>query len=261
MIDINNIINAANYERLCDFSIIPQQGLFFNDSFLEKDGNIFCKTDYIDYLFENLRLSTKQYNLITHHSDYPIDESRIINKPSCIKKWYAINLTVEHPDLTAIPLGVKTHQGAFYEPQYMTEWFANNIEGLKSTNKEYNVYCNWNNTNIERNKIIEKLKDNNIVYTHAYNMPFNEYIEKMAQHKFVISPPGNGIDCHRTWEALYIGCVPIVIKNNIYKQWKDLPIIQVNDYSEVTNDLLSQYLNSNFDCNTLNIDYWKSIIN
>jgi tRNA U38,U39,U40 pseudouridine synthase TruA len=28
---------------------------------------------------------------------------------------------------------------------------------------------------------------------------------------FVISPPGHGLDCHRTWEALALGCIPITL--------------------------------------------------
>ncbi len=31
----------------------------------------------------------------------------------------------------------------------------------------------------------------------------------------VLSPPGGGLDCHRTWEALVFGAVPIVLKNHL----------------------------------------------
>jgi hypothetical protein len=254
-----NILNAYNYESICDFSIIPPYSKYATYNLLTRNASIFCKTDFIEYLFANIEESKYSYTLVTHHSDYPIDKIRWSQKPSCIKKWFAINPTVNHPDLIAIPLGLKTHKGAYLEPQYMTEWFAANINTLKLNEKKHNLYCNWNVTNLDRNNIISALKNNNVKFTHETNLPFNQYITNMSKHKFVISPPGNGIDCHRTWEALYVGCIPIVIKNYIYNNWK-LPILQVNDFSEITQELLDSFQNSTFDYSVLTIDYWRQQI-
>jgi hypothetical protein len=259
-IDLNNILNAANYEKICDFSIIPPENKFFIEEILYGDSIIFCKTDFLDYLFNNLKNSNNRHVIVTHHSDYPVDEYRFNKKPDCVLKWFAINPTKNHPDLIPIPLGVKTHDGIYLEERYMTKWFANNIEKLNKNIKNNKVYCNWTDTNSYRNIIIQKLKNNNIDITHESNIPFDTYATNMSFHKFVISPPGNGIDCHRTWESLYLGCIPIVIKNKIYDSWSDLPIIQVNDYSEVTNELLNSYKNFNFKDKKLYIPYWKDMI-
>lgn len=255
--NIDNIINAANYEQFCDFAFLPPEGKNATESFLEGDSTIFCKTDFIIQLFDFIKDSKYSYNIITHHSDYSIDEYLFNKRPKCIKKWYAINPTFNHPDLIAIPLGLKTHAGCYHEPHYMTEWFAYNITRLRSNDKKHNVYCNWNITNLERNKVTESLKSNNINITHDSNIPLNEYIERMSQHKFVISPPGNGIDCHRTWEALYVGSIPIVIKNDIYKDWCDLPILQVNSYNDITQDILDTFIKLPYNDEKLLIDYWR----
>jgi len=257
---INNIINAANYESICDYSIIPPEGKVFTRDILDRSGIIFCKTDYIDYLFDNIQDSDHTYNLITHHSDHPIDEYRFSKRPRCIKKWFAINPTYKHRDLVAIPIGIKTHSGMYYEKQYMTPWFASNIEALRHTRKDRNIYCNWNVTNLDRMSIVKTLRHNNIDLTHDINQPFEKYIVNMASHKFVVSPPGNGIDCHRTWESLYSGCIPIVIKNYIYDGWHNLPILQVEDFSQVTNELLDSFTRRSFNINKLFISYWKDLI-
>jgi hypothetical protein len=256
---IDSIINAANYEQFCDFAFIPPEGKNITQSLLENNGTIFCKTDFIVQLFDSIKNSRYSYNVITHHSDYPIDEQLFNKRPSCIKKWYAINPTYNHTDLIAIPLGLKTHKGCYFEPHYMTEWFAYNIERLRSNKKEKNIYCNWNPTNDSRNSIKDILISKNISITYENNIPFNDYIEEMSRHRFVISPPGNGIDCHRTWEALYIGCIPIVVKHPIYDSW-NLPIIQVEDYSEITQDLLDNYVIKQADNSMLYIDYWQKLI-
>lgn len=259
MINVGNILNAFNYESLCDFSIVPPYGKNFDLKILSQDATIFCKTDFIDYLFDNIKQSKYSYNLITHHSDHPIDLSRWSLKPECIKRWYAVNATYSHPNLISIPLGLKTHMEPYLEPQYMTEWFACNIERLKLNKKEKNIYCNWNITNVDRNKIKNVLKNKQLEFTYQNNIPFNEYIEEMSKHRFVISPVGNGIDCHRTWEALYVGCIPIVIKNSIYDNW-NLPILQVSSYEDITQNLLDEFNLNNFTLEQLEITYWSDAI-
>tara|TARA_B100000497_G_C7616702_1_gene370418 strand:- start:100 stop:1146 length:1047 start_codon:yes stop_codon:yes gene_type:complete len=62
----------------------------------------------------------------------------------------------------------------------------------------------------------------------------------MSQYKFVLSPPGAGMDCHRTWEALYIGCIPIVITSKIDELYEELPIVVVKDWSEITKEFLER---------------------
>lgn len=259
-LEINKVLNAGTYEDICDYSIIPPEGKFFRPEILEQDSVIFCKTDFIGYLFENLKVSDKKYVIVTHHSDYSIDYNVFSLKPKNVKKWFAINATHKDESLVCIPLGLKTHKGIYMEEKYMTEWFVPKISELKSNKKDNIVYCNWGQTNQYRNTIINKLNSNSIDYVLENNIPFNEYVTNMSKCKFVISPPGNGIDCHRTWESLYIGCIPIVIKNQIYDNWKGLPILQVDDYSELTNELMDSFLNQDFSDDLLYMDYWKKII-
>ena len=65
--------------------------------------------------------------------------------------------------------------------------------------------------------------------------PHGEFIEMMSEHEFVLSPPGNmDADCHRTWEALYLGCIPICKRMGATKFFTDLPILFVDDWREIT---------------------------
>jgi hypothetical protein len=181
-------------------------------------------------------------------------------KPNNVKKWFAINSTVKHESLVCIPLGLKTHKGIYLEEKYMTKWFVKNIDVLKNNVKSETIYCNWTDTNSYRNLIIDKLKGNNLNFKLESNLSFDTYATNMSKCKYVISPPGNGIDCHRTWEAMYIGCIPIVIKNKIYDNWSELPILQVNDYSELTNEMLESFSKREFKYDKLYMEYWKKLI-
>jgi hypothetical protein len=65
---------------------------------------------------------------------------------------------------------------------------------------------------------------------HAPPKPFASYLDDMARCRWVLSPPGNGVDCHRTWEALYLGVTPIVLRTEHGASLHDRHrIIQLSD--------------------------------
>lgn len=55
-----------------------------------------------------------------------------------------------------------------------------------------------------------------------------------GQYAFSISPHGNGLDCHRTWEDLTLGCIVIVKTSSLDSLYEGLPVVIVQDWSEVT---------------------------
>ena len=84
-------------------------------------------------------------------------------------------------------------------------------------------------------------------------------------YKFCISPPGAGIDVHRTWESLMVGTIPICISSPLDYIYKDLPVVLVDDYSVVTKEFLedkySILKDKEYDFSCIYGDYWKSLIN
>ena len=81
----------------------------------------------------------------------------------------------------------------------------------------------------------------------------------------IISPKGNGIDCHRHYEALLSGCIPICEYNKkTEEKYKDLPVLYTTDYSEITNDYLeSKYqemLNKDYNFEKLFVSYYNTKI-
>jgi hypothetical protein len=71
-------------------------------------------------------------------------------------------------------------------------------------------------------------------------MSYDPYLSAIQDHKFVLCPSGNGIGSARNWETLYLRRVP-VLDWHPYKEvvFKDLPVLFVKDYSEVTPELLN----------------------
>ena len=85
---------------------------------------------------------------------------------------------------------------------------------------------------------------------------------------FVICPPGNGIDTHRFWEALYLKTIPIIEKNEISRFLKKagFPILLLDkwtDLSKFNEEKLKKFYISkkkDFSCKYLFQNYWKKKI-
>ena len=69
----------------------------------------------------------------------------------------------------------------------------------------------------------------------------DKYFEELPKYRFVISPEGNGVDCHRHYEALMAKCIPIVEDSALIRaKYGNVPILYTRDYSEITQEYLEQ---------------------
>jgi hypothetical protein len=46
---------------------------------------------------------------------------------------------------------------------------------------------------------------------HGPRLPLEDFLSLLAEHRCTLSPPGRGFDCFRTWQALAVGTVPLVV--------------------------------------------------
>ena len=85
-----------------------------------------------------------------------------------------------------------------------------------------------------RREALEKTRNLPFVYYEPRQIPRNEVWRKHRDFAFELSPHGNGLDCHRTWEAILLKCVPIVKTSPLDSMYDGLPVAIVADWSEVT---------------------------
>lgn len=101
------------------------------------------------------------------------------------------------------------------------------------------------------------------------NLTREETWRNMINYQFVLSPFGNGMDCHRTWEALMLGCIPICCYNKLEHHTHlpsyGLPVLYVNNWNEVTPALLKKavlkYHLMSWNMDKLTLKYWQDVIN
>lgn len=93
-----------------------------------------------------------------------------------------------------------------------------------------------------------------------------QYLANMCKTKCILSPRGNGLDCHRHWEALLCGAIPIVKTSFLNDLFQDLPVIIVDDWCIITKEfLLKEYENIKQSWHVYNFekiyfDYWHKLI-
>ena len=113
---------------------------------------------------------------------------------------------------------------------------------------------------INREQIINTLGKNSI---QNIKLERHVYFSSLPSYKFIISPEGNGIDCHRHYEALLAGCIPIIEYNEkIEEKYRGLPILYTKDYSEITPEYLenkyNEMANQQYDFSRLFLSYYSN---
>lgn len=74
-------------------------------------------------------------------------------------------------------------------------------------------------------------------------LPFMEKSRYFAKHEefaFELSPFGNGLDCFRHWECLLLHTIPIVFDSPVNAVFRDLPVLIVKDFRDITPALLAE---------------------
>jgi hypothetical protein len=191
--------------------------------------------------------------------------------------WYCQNNVIVHPKITTIPIGLDYHtisnnnNHSWGPKMYPLEQEKQLIELERKPfyNRKIKCYSNFHFFMTTRygNNRKEAVRDISLdlVYYEPCKLPRLETWKNQVEYAFVISPHGNGLDCHRTWEALILGCIPIVTKSPLDILYKDLPVLIVNNWRDVTLELLhttiEEFKLRRFNMDKLTLEYWLDIIN
>lgn len=62
-----------------------------------------------------------------------------------------------------------------------------------------------------------------------------------TRYAFVVSPHGNGLDCHRTWESLALSNIVIVKSSSLDPLYEGLPVVIINDWTDISADNLRRW--------------------
>jgi hypothetical protein len=218
--------------------------------------------DFVANVFPSLLQSSTPFVLVTGDADAlaPNDIFRsmeaaaaFLNSP-CLLAWFAQNCVARHSKLVPLPIGLDYHTlmagripwwGSQRTPlEQEAELLMLRQLPLAET-VPYRAYSNFHfnlcgRFSYDRYDAIAQVAPSCVYYEPHKITRLESWQRQRTQYRFVLSPLGNGLDCHRTWEALCLGCIPIVHSSPLNSLWEGLPVWVVETWSEVTAEAMEQ---------------------
>ena len=212
---------------------------------------VYFYTHRIKEISEIIHYFKNPFILLSHNSDWNVvesEDSTTILHCNNLIKWYTQNLCFYHPKISMLPIGFANSM-----------WNHGNLSLFDSdvfinllSNKTKKIYFNFSIcTNVNKRQPCYDIVSSKVQWLE--NVHPNDNLLRMKDYEFCICPEGNGVDCHRFWEALYLKCVPIVVNSPFIETLKrfNIPLFVLDKWEDLDIDSL-QYSNYTFDEYTIN---------
>ena len=177
-----------------------------------------------------------KFIIFTNLEDTPIDDYIYESIPKNVVRIVAANAITFGNKVIPAPYGVQRRMNPNDDrieilKHYMEKGFPRTFRLL---------YVGINENSHEERKGLNNLFIANPWATvETGRVDFETYLDHMRRCKFVLCPRGNAIDCHRNWETIYMRRVPVMKRTPYLEElYKDYQVLFVDDYSEVTEQLL-----------------------
>lgn len=211
------------------------------------------------------------YQLFHSFDDY----NRFINHPKLIR-WYSQNAERMHHKLSHIPVGLNYHTLSQGNPYWCKTQMSPVIQDAAILRIKHmyghfseriiKCYANFQfdmeHSSESQNAFNNLPKD--ITVVQSIPLAQMDAFKAQSVYAFVISPQYIGIDYYRTWEILALGSIPVIKHTCIDPLFRDLPVLFVNDWKDITQELLDNtvetFKNTKFNYDKLTLKYWTNAI-
>jgi hypothetical protein len=271
------LIEGVALSELCDYSFGDQSGQWggiytsfmkdanlLNTEFASKVFEVSKERDWMTLFVDNIRLYKRdikevkpedkvyvnslmetsdvlqlcnyfegmKFIVFTNLEDTPIDDQiRVPDNVLCVS---AVNAVAYSDKVIPAPYGVQRRMNPHDDRKEQLQRMMQHTFKTPT----YPLYVNHNDsTHTDRIGLKDMFRSWATVEDDRVN--YTNFLLNLSQHKFVLSPRGNAIDCHRHWEVLYMKRVPVMKRYPYLEElFKDWPVLFVDKYTDITEDLL-----------------------
>jgi len=202
-------ITGQRFESIADFTYSPivkarddydKLPNTFDFSKLRDKNIVYTHTMYVKSLFQAIEACSHTFVIVTHNSDVNITDS--FKPPENVLKWHSQNVNVINDKITSLPIGLENDR-----------WFRGvhkkdkMLAKLKEKKHHRNVlYVNHNIATYPEDRLkpyqLFEGKHWATIERGVNGKGFDEYLDNLYNHRYVICPRGNGMDTRRFWECL-----------------------------------------------------------
>jgi len=206
------------------------------------------ETTDLDVVAESLAVLRRPVVLVTSDGDRAVPSSlrertvRLLLESPNVALWLTQNYdgSVRHSKLRPIPIGLDLHT-----PQWRLGSREAKIAHIASQNaarrRRHAVLCDAHLTRShpDRARMYDAASGNPSITMLDEKLPFADLMRLYGEYQFVLSPRGNGLDCHRTWEALLAGCIVITVTSPLDRMFAEhgFAVVVLRDWGELSEDL------------------------
>ncbi len=194
--------------------------------------------------------------LLTTFSDAHVKEHATTGLLSgtMVRHWFSVQCATKHPKLTAMPVGIDRRD------------LPALLAAPKAEHRDILCLANFQARNFERLHLQRWAQTQPWITTQAWDsqtpaVSMATYFATVGRSRFVLSPPGRGWDCYRTYEALALGAIPIVRRQApLSDVVETLPVLMVDDWRDVTQARLKAFEPPHWNLDAMTLRYWTERI-
>lgn len=155
-----------------------------------------------------------------------------------LRAWYTQNCDVAgHAVIRPFPIGLSLHnKRPFGSPRKSAdEVRALAMAARPAAERPLAIYSDIGVSlaSDERRAAAVLLRDAAHVRSQTRRISQSATWRRYAASRFVLSLKGNGIDAHRTWEALYLGAIVITMRSSLDPLYEGLPVVLIDRLEEL----------------------------
>ncbi len=259
----NGFRNIANF-AYDQFTDLNPKDVMFGDV-------VFVRIDALKEFWHDIHPRIEApYVLVSHNEDGSVGPEYAPYIDDKIIHWYSQNLCFKHSKATPLPIGIQNfpvkHPENFIQP-YLK--FLKDTQGSDETmrKKDRILFAFTVGTDIPERLDARAASDRSNISDWIIEPRIAHY-KTLATYKFMASPRGAGMDCHRTWEALHFRVIPILLRSQFSEQLLQLgfPLLLIDDWSDIvdmTPEFLADYYEkkkAGFNTPLLHLPYWQNLI-
>lgn len=210
----------------------------------------------LNHFAANLHILKKPVVLVTTDGDRVVPggyAKNIVNtilENQYITTWYTQNYdgSMQHKKLQPYPIGFDLHtknwlvDGSIMKKiVYMIDVRTGSHDFPIQDKIPNKIFCDAHNskTHGERELLRKAVEKNSNVILLSERLSFQDITKEYNRYQFVLSPRGNGLDTHRTWELFLAGAIVITKTSSLDEMYikNDLPVVILQDWNELNDDI------------------------
>lgn len=236
---VKEYLSAEQYQKSCDqiWSTDHRAPVQGTQGASGPGAVVYAKADHFRSLFQQLRKQRGRIVLVTAESDLAITGEIAGLRPAQVADWFSTNAATAA--VHSLPLGLAN---SYCQVTVKAPLLASCLEPVEERPAWLYVNFRRESNPSVRGPLLDhfRMQGGDWVTVREGDAGLEKFVKEMAAHRFMLCPPGNGIDTHRMWEALYCKTIPVVLRHPALAAYEDLPILFVDDFRGISRAFLEE---------------------